>query len=110
MKYIKKLNINFDQWGKLNNDKFDLFINDKNNKYALFLNKDQYYNIFLPYIKKNNIELYWVNNKNVLNFNIGVGYYNIVLYKLKENNYLLTCSNLDYFNKTYIKKIKLLKI
>jgi hypothetical protein len=109
MKYIKKLNIDFDNWNELNNYEFiDLFINDKDDKYALYLNKYQYYNIFLPYIKKNNIELYWINNKNVLNFNIGVSYYNIVLYKLKENNYLLTCSNLNYFNKKYIKKMELL--
>jgi hypothetical protein len=113
MKYIKRLNIDFDQWYELLNNNeynFNLFINDKNDKYALYLNKDQYYNIFLPYIKKNNIKLFWNNsNKNILNININFNYNDIVLYKLNIINYQLTYSNLSFFNK-YYSKLLLLKI
>jgi hypothetical protein len=111
MKYIKKLNIDFDQWNNLNNNEyyFNLFINDKNNKYVLYLSQNKYFSEFLPYIKENNIKLYWNNLKNILNDMKKFNYDIIVLYKLKEDNYLLTYSNLDYFN-TYYKKMKLLKI
>jgi len=111
MKYIKKLNINFDQWNNLNNNEyyFNLFINDKNNKYVLYLSQNKYFSEFLPYIKENNIKLYWNNLKNILNDKKKFNYDIFVLYKLKEDNYLLTYSNLDYFN-TYHKKMKLLKI
>jgi hypothetical protein len=104
MKYIKKLNIDFDNWDNLKNDNknIKLFINNPL-KYALYLNKEQYYNIFLPYIKENNIKLYWNKSKklNKKNFNDF-----IVLYIFFNK---LSYSNLDYFNK-YQNKRKLLKI
>jgi len=114
LKYIKKLNIDFDQWVELkDNYNIKLFIEDKEDKYALYLNQEQYYNIFLPYIKENNIKLYWNGlNKNILDSNLSIfsNKNNIILYKLKENNYQLTYSGLNYFNKIFKNKIKILKI
>jgi len=111
MKYINKLNIDFDQWSDLENNNIKLFIEDKEDKYVLYLNQEQYYNIFLPYIKKNNIKLYWNNsNKNILNLNINFNYNDIVLYKLNMLNYQLTYSNLDFFKKHFSNEMKILKI
>jgi len=114
MKYIKKLNIDFDNWDNLKNDNknIKLFINNPL-KYALYLNKEQYYNIFLPYIKENNIKLYWNNlnwnnSKDILNDKKKFNYDIFVLYIFNNNN--LTYSNLNYFNKYAKNKKQLLKI
>jgi len=111
---IKKLNIDFDKWEELNenNVNIKLFIDDKEDKYALYLNREQYFDIFVLYLKKNNIELYWRSGSSALK-NLSSSYNrkdNFVLYKRKNNDYKLTISDLDSFLTLDNDKIKLLRL
>jgi hypothetical protein len=115
---IKKLNIDFDQWEELNkdNENIKLFIEDKEDKYALYLNDEQYFDIFVLYLKENNIELYWRSGKNAINFKpSSINSKDMVIYKHSYDNYKLSYSDLDYYFKVKGKwdgfnKIKLLNI
>jgi hypothetical protein len=109
MKYIKKLNIDFDQWGDLKNDNknIKLFIKDKKDKYALYLSRYQYINIFIPYLEKNNIELYWRSRESAINYIPNED--DMVIYKISYENNRLFYTDLEIYKK-YYNKIKLLNI
>jgi len=105
-----KLNINFDQWIILKdiNDNIKLFIEDKEDKYALYLNDEQYYNIFVPYLKKNNINnLYWRSGMNAIDYKPSG---KIIIYKFQYDNYNLSYSSLKKFSEISKNKITLLKL
>jgi len=108
MKYIKKLNIDFDQWDDLKNDNknIKLFIEDKEDKYALYLSRYQYINIFIPYLEKNNIKLYWRSGESAINYIPNED--DMVIYKISYENRLFY-TDLEIYKK-YYNKIKLLNI
>jgi len=114
MKYIKKLNIDFNDWENYDNEDFDkldkffkqtkiLFSYRK--KYGLYINKKSVPYI-IDYLKNNNMNLRWTNDMVFIDhlFDVINIYGNIILYL--NNDMKVMYSSNDNLNKNIIKFLK----
>jgi hypothetical protein len=101
MKYIKRLNIDFDNWDELNNECTYLIFNNGYDIYFGYIKNNYCYLLNSPH----KISLKAINNINAINDNTLIYYKYNILYKnliktdfYKNNKILIVGIDVDYIN------------
>jgi len=117
MKYIKQLNIDFNDWEIIENGKYDkyfnIFINQTNQNFVyskinLYVNID-IFNKFKNYLKENSIKIYNITNEYLYTKQRKIKKFYIYTYNVGDNK------KFDLFqfpltSNTYIKKYKTINL